>query len=376
MAVFVTPLNPLHRAAGARMVEFAGWEMPVYCTGIVAEHRAVRRQAGIFDVSHMGRLELTGPQALGLLQWLFTTDIAALRDDQGQYTVLCHLAGGILDDCVLYRRDEGRFLLVCNASNRPKLLSWTGGWQRRYPGARLADQTRGSAMIAVQGPAAPGLVADVLGPGLLALPRFHLGQGFFQGKPVLAARTGYTGEDGFELVCDSAQAPALWQDLVARGATPCGLGARDTLRLEAALHLYGNDMDESRDPFSAGLGRLVHLDKGPFLGRDALVRLQAQGPAERLVGLRMLGREIARHGYLILDGGRRAGVVTSGSHAPWLECNIALGYVESRLAEPGTRLQIDVRGRRAEAVVVPRPFYRRGAPGGHSRPEETTQRES
>ncbi len=368
--MFLTPLNPLHQAAGARMVLFAGWEMPLQYTGILDEHRSVRRGAGIFDVSHMGRLEITGPQALDLLQSLCPTDLAALGDGQGQYTVLCHLGGGILDDCVVYRQGEERFLLVCNASNRPKLISWIAGWQRRFPGAYLADRTETLAMLAVQGPTAPGLVAEALGVELLALPRFHLSQGLFQGEPVLAARTGYTGEDGFEVMPAAAQAPALWRALTEHGAIPCGLGARDTLRLEAALLLYGNDIDESRDPFAAGLGRLVHLDKGAFLGREALARTKARGPAERLVGLRMVGREVARHGYPILESGRRVGIVTSGSYAPWLEYNIALAYVEARLAEAGSKLQVDVRGRLAEAVVVPRPFYRRSAASGEAAPRE------
>lgn len=361
--LFLTPLIAEHQAANARMVSFAGWEMPLQYTGILEEHRAVRAHAGLFDVTHMGRLQITGRRALELLQLLCPTDVGTLSDGQGQYTVLCHLAGGILDDCIVYRQSGERFLVVCNASNRPKLVSWICGWQRLYSEVRIKDVTRTLGMIAAQGPAAPELVAEALGKELLALPKFHIAQGHFRGEPVLAARTGYTGEDGFELMGDVQHLPALWRSLVKAGGKPCGLGARDTLRLEAGLCLYGNDLDESRDPVTAGLGRLVRLDKGRFLGREALARITAQGPAERLVGLQVLGREIARHGYQMLDSGHVVGVVTSGGPAPTLGYNIAMGYVENRLAEPGSQLHIDVRGRRAEAVVVPRPFYRRGA--GH-----------
>jgi aminomethyltransferase len=357
-----TALHDAHRALGARMVPFAGYEMPVQYEGVVKEHEAVRQRAGLFDVSHMGELWLRGPRALEVVSSLVTNAVATLEVGRAKYTVAVDEGGTILDDLIVYRAGEEEILVVCNASNRDKMAPhFARGAEGRCD---FVDESDATALIALQGPAAPAIAEDAgASDGMLGLRSFALTRAELGGVSVLAARTGYTGEDGFELFCANEDAPRLWQQLLdagrAHGLAPAGLGARDTLRLEAALSLYGNDIDETTNPYEAGLGWVVKLDH-EFLGRDALARVRAEGPSRKLVGLEMVGRGIARHGYPLLDAaGNRVGDVTSGSPGPTVGKNVALGYVPTELSAPGTRLGVEIRGKVVDAVVVKTPFYKR-----------------
>jgi aminomethyltransferase len=367
-----TPLHGEHVELGARIVPFAGWEMPVQYRGLVEEHKAVRSAAGIFDVSHMGELELEGPGAQAVIDELVTNDVGKLAPGRALYTCACNERGTILDDLIVYRRDELRFLIVCNASNRAKIAPHVAA----HAAGRCTfdDASDRTALIAIQGPRAVAVAAAAAGASegaaLSALGSFHLREATIGGIRCTAARTGYTGEDGLELFCANEDAPALWRSLLAAGPTvgvevvPCGLGARDTLRLEARLSLYGNEIDETTDPIEAGLGWVVKLDKPTFLGKEALVRIKAEGPARKMVGFEVTGRGIARHGYPLetLDG-KVVGTCTSGSPGPTVGKNIGLGYLPavpgSDLTAVGTELQVDCRGRRATAKVVKTPFYKR-----------------
>ncbi len=358
-----TPLAEEHRVLGARMVPFAGYQMPVQYEGVVAEHRAVRERVGLFDVSHMGELWLEGPGALGLVDRLVTNDAKKLVDGQAMYTVAVDENGSILDDLIVYRRGPERFLVVCNAANHDKMAPH---FAKHAEGAcRFEDATNRTALIALQGPrAAEVLGAAGGGDALTGLAPFRIADGTVGGIACSVARTGYTGEDGFELFCAWGDAPALWRALLAAGEpfgiAPAGLGARDTLRLEARLHLYGNDMDETTTPFEAGLAWVVKLDKGDFLGRGALLAAKGKGLDRKLVGFEMTGRGIARHGYPIVDGaGNEVGVVTSGSPAPTLGKNIGLGYVPVAMSEIGSEIGILIRGKVIDAVIVKTPFYKR-----------------
>ena len=355
-----TPLYRAHVALGARLVPFAGWEMPLqYPVGILAESRAVRSYAGIFDVSHMGRIEITGEDAPALMHKVLTQDVLGLREGRARYGLICTQEGGILDDCIIYRLERKRLLLVCNAANRHAVWEWLQRWAADFHDVALEDTTKATAMIALQGPQSPSLL-ESLTPGLPASLRpFTYARGKLQDIPAMVARTGYTGEDGFEIMLDAQHAESVWSLLHQSSATPCGLGARDVLRLEAALLLHGNDMDTSTDPLEAGLDRFVNLGKGDFLGSHALKAAQANGVQRRLVGFVMTGRGIPRPGYIILANGQEVGQVTSGGHSPTLDKNIGLGYVAVEYARPGTRLLVDVRGRCIEAEVVPLPFYAR-----------------
>jgi aminomethyltransferase len=359
-----TSLHALHVELGARLVPFAGWEMPIQYEGIVAEHRAVRERAGLFDVSHMGELELTGPGALELVNSLITNDPGRIADGQAVYTCACNEGGTILDDLIVYRRSPEHILIVCNASNREKIAAHVkaaAGGRVRFKD--ISDET---ALIALQGPRALETLARA-GSSLdvaSELGSFRFRDADVAGVRATVARTGYTGEDGVELFCAWDAAPRLFRALLAAGrelgVAPVGLGARDTLRLEARLALYGNDIDETTNPLEAGLGWTVKLDKGPFLGREALLAVKAQGTTRRLVGFEMTGRGIARHGYPLLDrAGATVGVCTSGSPSPTLGKNIGLGYVPAALAAEGTPIAVDCRGKPIEAVIVPTPFYKR-----------------
>lgn len=364
-----TPLYDEHKALGARFVPFSGWEMPLQYAGLVKEHHAVRNAAGIFDVSHMGELLLEGEQAEAVVDGLVTADLTKLPDGKAVYCVACNDRGTILDDLIVYRRGRGKFLIVCNASNRDKMASHF----RTHAAGRCAfeDASDQYALVALQGPKAADIAraagADAAVP---ALGSFRLTEGVVAGVPVTAARTGYTAEDGFEFFVENAYAPRLWRALIEAGRPlglePCGLGARDTLRLEGRLSLYGNEIDETTNPIEAGLSWVVKLDKPrDFLGKAALQRIQAEGPARKLVGLEMVGRGIARHGHPIVEWrdsetpGAKIGVVTSGSPSPTLHKNIALGYVPIAYAEIGTRVAVEIRGKAVEAVVVKTPFYKR-----------------
>jgi aminomethyltransferase len=359
-----SPLFERHKALGARFVPFAGWEMPVQYAGVTLEHHAVRSTAGLFDVSHMGELWLTGPGAEAALDRIVTNDVRHLRPGRAFYTVACNTFGTILDDLIVYRVDDQRFLVVCNASNREKIR---GHFARETAGrCDFADRSDDYALLALQGPLCPQVMQRLGAPAaFLDLPRFGVTESQLATVKVLGARTGYTGEDGFELFCASADACTLWDALLlagdALGIKPIGLGARDTLRLEARLMLYGNDIDESTNPFEAGIGWTVKLNKDDFIGRAALERITQQGIARKLAGFEMVGRGIARHGYPIVDtGGRPIGQVTSGAPGLSLDKNIGLGYVPLSLSKVGTALGIEIRGKVIEAVVVGTPFYKHG----------------
>ena len=354
-----TPLYDAHLRAGARMVDFAGWEMPVQYAGVIAEHLAVRGAAGIFDVSHMGQLLFTGPDAVAAVNRLITNDLQAVGDGRAQYTCICNDAGRILDDAISYRLGPGEVLMVVNASNREKIAAHVA---TRIEGeAAVQDVSADWALVALQGPSAPEIAARVL-PWVAGMRPFRVRQS----DGMIAATTGYTGEPGFELFVPPDRADALWTALLdagqADGLVPAGLGARDTLRLEMAYSLYGNDIDETTHPLEAGLGWVTRLDKpGGFVGRDALAAIEREGMGRRLVGLEVVGRGIARHGYRVLDaaGSRPVGQVTSGTQSPSTGKAIALAYVDVPHHTRGTSLQIEVRGRGVEARVTRTPFYRK-----------------
>jgi aminomethyltransferase len=344
-----TPLFERHQAAGAKLVPFAGWEMPVqYPTGIRAEHMAVREGCGIFDVSHMGEIETSGPDALTLLQRLLSNDVARIPVGGAQYSVLCREDGGVLDDLFTYRLDEQRYLTVTNAANHQRDLEWFREHAAGFD-ARIEDRLHDYAMLAVQGPRARGIVEKLADAPLPA--RMTAAPGSIAGVDALLCGTGYTGEDGVELLLAPADAPVVWDALVDVGATPAGLAARDTLRLEACFHLYGNDLSLERNPIEAGLGWCCKEDTH-FIGSDTLSAIREAGPPEKLVAFALDGPGIARQGNPILGGG----IVTSGTLSPCLNIGIGMAYVPAERAAVGTRLEIDVRGRTRAATVHARPF--------------------
>lgn len=353
-----TPLHASHVRAGARMVPFGGWDMPVQYAGIVEEHRTVRAAVGLFDVSHMGEFEVEGPRALAALQALATNDVAALEIGQVQYSLLCQPDGGIVDDLTVYRLAPDRYMLTVNAANIDADWQWV---TERAGGARWRNVSAETALVAVQGPRAEALVGRLsdVAPGGLGYYRFA--HGLVGGVRALVSRTGYTGEDGFELYVGAGDAERLWTALLDAGAgdgvAPIGLGARDTLRLEMKYALYGNDIDRSTNPLEAGLGWVVKPAKGEFVGREAIERVRAEGVRRRLVGLEMADRAIARHGYRVLAGGAETGVVTSGSYGPSVDRSIAMAYVATAHAAVGTELAVDVRGQPRPARVVKTPFW-------------------
>jgi aminomethyltransferase len=358
-----TPLFDLQRAAGARIIPFAGWEMPVQYAGIVEEHRAVRERAGLFDVSHMGELWLRGPSALTVVASLVTNDAARLPIGKALYTCACNEQGTILDDLIIYRVAAEEVLVVCNAGNREKMAPH---FARAADGrCDFEDASDATALLALQGPRAVEVLRALHAPSQLGeLARFGVARANLRGVSLLVARTGYTGEDGFELFVGAAQAAQLWSLLLEVGHAlelqPIGLGARDTLRLEAALRLYGNDIDETTDPWEAGLGWTVKLEGRTFLGSEALRERKDRGLSRKLVGLEMVGRGIARHGYPVVEQGQQIGVVTSGSPCPTLGKNLGLAYVPIAQAGLGGPVSVEVRGKAVEAKVVPLPFYKRG----------------
>ena len=358
-----TALIDIHRALGARLIEFGGWLMPVQYGGILDEHRAVRERAALFDLSHMGELVVEGDDAGDALAAALVTDPRTLAVGRAQYSMICAPDGGIIDDLIVYRLGPERFLVVANASNATvvsdELATRLGG--RR---AVLDDRSLATSLVAIQGPRAAEVLVPLTDVDLNALRYYAIAEGQVAGVPGLVARTGYTGEDGFEVFVDWGRGPEVWKALADAGrgfgVIAAGLGARDTLRLEAGMPLYGNELDRDTTPFEAGLGRVVKLEKpGDFVGRDALAKVAKDGPARRLVGLRITGRGIARHGYPVLAGERRTGVVTSGTHSPTLGVPIAMAYVTPSDAEPGTILAVEVRGQPIAAEVIPLPFYSR-----------------
>jgi aminomethyltransferase len=355
-----TPLYDRHVQAGARMVDFAGWEMPVQYAGILQEHEAVRKRVGLFDVSHMGEVVFRGPKALEALGRAFTNDLGKVADGQAQYGCLCRETGGIVDDVVVYRRAADDLLVCVNAANRAKDFEWLAA---HAGGADVENESDEWGQLALQGPLAAQLLQRLTRVNLSAMRSYRFAPGDVAGIPCLVARTGYTGEDGFELFCRSDRAGALWDALMEAGApegiAPCGLGARDSLRLEMAYRLYGSDMDDQTTPLEAGLAWVVKLDKGDFVGREALVKQKEAGVPRKLVGFTLVDAGIARHGYPVLQEGRKIGEVTSGTKSPSLGTSIGLAYVPTALAAEGSTFAVEIRGRAAAARVVKTPFYTR-----------------
>ena len=364
-----TPLYEAHVSAGASMVPFGGWDMPVQYSGILSEVKAVRTGTGLFDVSHMGRVYLSGSQAGELLDWVLTGSATTLRVGRARYCMICNEAGGVIDDTIFYRLEEQRYLLVPNAGNRDEVVAWFRQWldQRFAGGCDIEDRTLETGLLAVQGPEAAQLVdqlctlADGTRPS--GLRGFTWGTGAWTAgglreKAVFLGRTGYTGEDGFEMVVDTGDTAAAWDLLVSHGATPCGLGARDVLRLEAGLPLHGHEITQDTSPMEAGLERFVRQD-GEFLGSEVLRKQRQDGVARKLVGLRLSGRSAPRAEYPILYQAEPVGRVTSGSYSPTLDSSIAMGYVLVHYADLGQKLDVDIRGRTTPVEVVPLPFYTR-----------------
>jgi aminomethyltransferase len=358
-----TPLNAAHRESGAKMVAFGGWDMPVEYAGLISEHMAVRTAAGLFDVSHMGELAVEGPGALAFLQSVTSNDVSKLADGQAQYSSLPMDNGAPVDDVIVMRRAPDRYLMVVNASNVEKDFRWLK--ERPAPGCEVTNRSDDYALIALQGPRAQDILQPLTGIDLPALKYYHFADGTVAGAPAIVSRTGYTGEDGFELFVAPKDAEEVWKTLLEKGKdaglVPAGSGARDTLRLEARMCLYGNDMDETTTLVEAGLGWIVSVDeaKGDYPGRKVLAEQKKSGAPRKLVGFEMVGRGIARHGYGAFLRDEPAGHVTSGTYAPYLQKNIGLVYLPSASAAAGTEFQVDVRGRRVAARVVPTPFYKR-----------------
>ena len=355
-----TPLNAVHRGMGAKMVPFGGWDMPVQYRGILEEHRAVRSAAGLFDVSHMGEVEFVGAGAVAALQRLSCNDISRLRIGQVQYSALTTEAGTFVDDLTVYRLADDRYLVTLNASNIAKDVRWM---RDHAAEAEIIDRSDETALVAIQGPKALAILQTLTAVDLGAMPYYWFGRGAVAGEGAMLSRTGYTGEDGFEIYLSPERVASVWGALLEAGTPigllPCGLGARDTLRLEAKMALYGNDIDEEHTVLEADLGWIVKFQKGDFVGRDALLRQKAEGVARKLVGFEMLGRGIARSHYPILKQGVRIGEVTSGAPSPWLNKPIGLGYVESGHAATGTEIDILIRDQPVAARIVQTPFYKR-----------------
>ncbi len=358
-----TSLYDVHVAAGARMVEFGGWHMPVQYSGIVDEHRAVRSAAGLFDVSHMGEVEVAGPGALESVQRVVTNDAAKLSVGQVLYSPMCTPSGGIIDDVTVFRLGEARYLFIVNASTTAKDLAWIGEHTR---GAQTLDRSSEFALLALQGPQAQPILQRLTRTDLSALKSFHIAAEVnVAGVRCLVSRTGYTGEDGFEIAPPWDEAPQVWEGLMEtgrrEGLMPVGLGARDTLRLEAGFMLYGNDIDETTSPLEAPLGWTVRFDKGSFIGREILLAQKEQGVTRKLAGFEMTERAIPRHGYPLRVGDEEIGRVTSGTFGPWVNKSIGMGYVPKALTKSGTPVDVDIRGKAARATIVKLPFYKRTA---------------
>lgn len=358
-----TPLFHLHQELNARTTGFGGWEMPVQYVGISVEHQAVRQQVGMFDISHMGKFALRGENLVAQLQPLVPSDLGRLQVGRARYTVLLNSQAGILDDIIFYyqgRDADGQEhgLMIVNASTTAKDKAWL---LAHLDSAQvdLQDLSLTKTLIAVQGPEAVAHLQSLTAEDLTQIKPFSHQEATILDQPAFFARTGYTGEDGFEVMAGPEAGSYLWRSLLKRGVTPCGLGARDTLRLEAAMVLYGQDIDETTTPLEAGLGWVVHLDKGNFIGRSVLEQQQKLGVQRQLVGLQMQGRNIARHGYPVLFESQSVGVVTSGTFALTVGRAIAMAYVPTHLAQPGQALEVEIRGKAYPAVVVPRPFYQR-----------------
>lgn len=357
------PLSNLHARQGARMIGFGGWLMPVQYSGIIEEHQAVRTAAGLFDLSHMGEFEVSGHQALEFLQYITTNDVSKLEVGQAHYTFFCYPDGGIVDDLIIYRLPD-KYFIVVNASNIEKDYKWIQE-SRTIKGydCRLRDLSYDTALLALQGPRAVEILQPLVDKNLNEIAYYNCTYAEINGVKVTLARTGYTGEDGFEIFFNPRQAEKMWNWLMEagkdKGLKPIGLGARDTLRLEAKMALYGNDIDATTNPLEAGLGWAVKLDKGDFTGKRALEKVKAEGPKRKLVGFEMKDRNVARHGYPVAINGTVVGVVTSGAPSPTVGKNIGLAYLPVEHSAIGTNFEVIIRNKPAEAVVVKTPFYKR-----------------
>jgi glycine cleavage system T protein (aminomethyltransferase) len=357
-----TPLYEAHISLDARMVEFSGWDMPVQYTGHVQEHMAVRAAAGLFDVSHMGEIEIRGPGALALVQRISTNDASKLGDNQVQYSTMTNEAGGVIDDLLVYRLNAEYYLLIVNAGTTDTDFEWIMDNAATLD-VEVSNTSDGFALLALQGPRAERILQGLSDHMLDRIPYYWSQQVLVDGIDCRVSRTGYTGEDGFEILCVSVHARHIWNRLLVtgldEGLLPCGLAARNTLRLEAAYRLYGHDMDETTTPLEAGLGWVVKLAKGPFIGREALLRQKEEGLKRKLVGFEMLDRAPARDGYPVMIGEQQVGLVTSGSPAPYLKKNIGFAYLPIEYTAVGTEFYVVVRGRKVPALVVETPFYKR-----------------
>ena len=356
-----TALFDEHKKAGAKIVPFAGYEMPVQYTGVIDEHTTVRTAVGLFDVSHMGEVELTGPRALEVANRIITNDLRRLSDNQACYTAMVKEDAGIIDDLVVYRFSPERILICVNASNRAKDFAWM--YEQAAGDCDVTDQSDSYVQIAVQGPKAPELVQRLADRDVSGVATYHFTTGKVAGIDAIISRTGYTGEDGFELYVPSEGGPTVWQALLETGADlgvkPAGLGARDSLRLEMRYALYGNDIDETTNPYESGLGWVVKLDKDDFVGKAALEKIKADGVTRRLVGFEMIDRGIARHGYPVVAGGEKVGEVTSGTKGPSVNKAIGIAYVPKAMSKVGTEIEIEIRGKPTKAQIVKTPFYKR-----------------
>ena len=351
-----------HVEQGGRMVDFAGWSMPVQYTSIVEEHEAVRKNVGLFDIAHMGRLKFTGPDACSFLDKIVTNDVTAIKTGQIRYALVTNEKGGILDDVLVYHMED-HYMLVVNASNRLKILDWISKQKTSFD-VKVDDQTFSHSMLALQGPASDKLLSSLVSNDLGEIKYYHFIESEILGHPVLISRTGYTGEDGFEIIIENEFGLELWKSLMEKGSSfgirPAGLGCRDTLRLEAAMPLYGHELDETRDPLSAGLSFGVRLKAGDFIGKDALLRLKEEsGIRQDRVGLELEGKRIAREGALIFSGDKQVGEITSGTFSPTMQKTIAMGYIDTECSSTGENVEIDIRGKRIPARIVSLPFYSR-----------------
>ncbi len=356
-----TACYPWHVAHGGRMIDFAGWEMPVQYGSIIDEHQSVRKAAGLFDIAHMGRIKFSGDGACGLLDFLLTNDVTRLQPGDIHYSLMVNESGGVLDDVLVYRFDAFYYLVV-NASNRLKIVDWIARYQDRFP-VHVEDQTLATFMLAVQGPRALDVLHAHTNVEISNLKYYSGCEAVVFGRPALVSRTGYTGEDGFELVVAASDGPDVWHRLMADGKemhlAACGLGARDTLRLEAGMALYGHELTESIDPLTAGLSYAVKLKAGDFIGKSALLAIKAAGIKKDRIGLELAGKRIAREGSAVVADGREIGQITSGTFSPTLQKPIAMAYVEKGSAPIGKSVEVDIRGKREAATVVKLPFYRR-----------------
>ncbi len=370
-----TPLNAVHRELGGRMVDFGGWDMPVqYPTGVIEEHMATRTRAGLFDVSHMGEIWVEGPDAIEFINGITTNDVTKLVDGQAHYSAFPNEHGGVVDDLLVYRFAEDRLLLVVNAGTTEKDWAWVSGFLADVPSSeagfaspkpdvKIRNASADYCQIAIQGPKAIGILQQLTETVLEPIKYYHFTEGKVDGVDAIISRTGYTGEDGFEVYAAAEKAEQLWRKMLetgeSEGILPCGLAARNTLRLESAMSLYGHELGDDISTLEANLGWITKLQKGDFIGKDKIVELKEAGLKRKLVGFEMKEPGIARDGFDVYVGNDRVGVVTSGSPAPFLKKNIGLAFVPPELANVGQEIRIDVRGKRLAAEVVPTPFYKR-----------------